>query len=285
MNKNHGVALIQALLLSTVLSIIVMSFARYAQSSNVMAMAVLSRTEAMLQLETVLSRIELMLLTGQQPGNLQGVINRHSQPFFVGPIEVKVQDLAGLVNLPITKSTSFGNLLKHYGLSEREAFALEQAVEDWQDKDNRPGPAGAEQSSYPKAVTVRNAPVQTLAELAFIKGMTPQLYQQLLPNLSLYPSSHFNPLTASPAILQTLINNPAVVNKVLAQRMSQQLSEQELFRLTGLEIGDTIAPVYGDASRLSLTYRAANVQLVIEKELVVKPYEPAPLRLWSIKRN
>lgn len=83
--------------------------------------------------------------------------------------------------------------LNEQDLTPDEAIALTQAIIDWVDVDNEPsGFGGAEQSYYSGSevpIVVSNAPMTTISELSLVKGITPELYDKLLPYVIALPAN------------------------------------------------------------------------------------------------
>ena len=83
--------------------------------------------------------------------------------------------------------------LNEQDLTPEEAIALTQAIIDWVDADNNvSGFGGAEQSYYSGSevpIVVSNAPMTTISELSLIKGITPELYDKLLPYVIALPAN------------------------------------------------------------------------------------------------
>lgn len=76
-------------------------------------------------------------------------------------------------------------------LTPDEATQITQALIDWVDADNDvSGFGGAEQSYYQGLevpIVVSNAPMTTVSELSLVKGITPELYERLLPYVIALP--------------------------------------------------------------------------------------------------
>lgn len=72
-----------------------------------------------------------------------------------------------------------------------EAVEVIDAISDWLDEDSNPtGFSGAEASYYNSLdppVTITNGPMTSVSELLLVKGVTPELYQKLLPYIIALP--------------------------------------------------------------------------------------------------
>ena len=82
------------------------------------------------------------------------------------------------------------------------------SIIDWIDKNDATGPSGAE-SEYAfldPPYAAKNGPIETLEELHFIKGITPDIYQKITPYLTIHTEGKLNINTADSTILQSLHN-------------------------------------------------------------------------------
>ncbi|MDB6061037.1 MAG: hypothetical protein JWM78_1140, partial [Verrucomicrobiaceae bacterium] len=95
-------------------------------------------------------------------------------------------------------------------LSLDQAEALAESVTDWIDaNDEVDGLGGAESQYYAQAEPMgraANRPLASPSELMWVKGMTPEIYRQLAPLLTVWPTngSPLNINTASPQVLRSL---------------------------------------------------------------------------------
>jgi general secretion pathway protein K len=75
-------------------------------------------------------------------------------------------------------------------VSEYEAISITQAVSDWLDADSIPRPEGAEDDYYygrTPAHRAANRPMASVSELRAVANMTPEIYQALLPWVTVWP--------------------------------------------------------------------------------------------------
>ena len=94
------------------------------------------------------------------------------------------------------------------GLMEPDTImGIIDALQDWLDPDNEPsGFNGAERSYYESLdppVIMTNGPMTSVSELLLVKGVTPELYQKLLPYIIALPEDvKMNINTVAPEILR-----------------------------------------------------------------------------------
>lgn len=98
-----------------------------------------------------------------------------------------------------------------YPLSQEEAIAIVEALEDWMDENNEiTGFTGAERDYYQSldpAYQPANAPLSSVDELRLVRGITPELMQLLRPFITVLPAEgsggKLNVNTMNPYLLRT----------------------------------------------------------------------------------
>jgi general secretion pathway protein K len=113
-----------------------------------------------------------------------------------------------------TAQQQFIRLLQALGepaVSEQEAFAITESVSDWLDPDSNPSADGAEDDYYDAgtpAYRVANRPMASVSELRAVANITPEIYQALLPWVTVWPQTAdkftINIHTAPAMVLRTL---------------------------------------------------------------------------------
>src|SRR5690606_9395225 len=180
--------LIQVLLLSTILAVVLLSMNHQARQHIRLASAVQQYTQANMALHGAEAEIIYKLLSNLpfelQAGNTQW--NFHGKPFNYHQLMVQIQDTSGLLSASSPNNAMLSRLVQQFGGTESQGREIAAALADWQDRNDLTRLDGAEQANY-SDVAVRNAPIQYLEEWLFVKGVTPALYQQLAPLITLFP--------------------------------------------------------------------------------------------------
>lgn len=98
------------------------------------------------------------------------------------------------VAVPLTPSQEqFVRLLQALeepAVSEQEAILITESVSDWLDADSNPSANGAEDDYYygmTPAYRAANRPMVSVSELRAVANMTPEIYQALLPWVTVWP--------------------------------------------------------------------------------------------------
>ena len=122
------------------------------------------------------------------------------------------------------------------GMAADEAAALVDSIKDWLDGGDNTSMLGAESRYYkglPHPYVPRNAKFVTLAELRWVKGMKPEIYQKIQPYITLDSSGKVNLNTASRPVLLAVGFSPALCDKIMAFRNGRDelegTSDDQLF--------------------------------------------------------
>jgi general secretion pathway protein K len=91
------------------------------------------------------------------------------------------------------------------------------ALQDWRDADDAPRPDGGEKDDY-RGPSPRNASLRTLDELLLVKGVTPEVFRQVAPLVTVHGGSKVNVNTAAPGVFAALGLDPVLVEKITAYR-------------------------------------------------------------------
>jgi general secretion pathway protein K len=142
----------------------------------------------------------------------QGVAN---YPVEEGTVSVQITDLDGrldinrlvtsLGNPDVVVQQRFQRLFTILGLDD--PVGLTDALIDWIDPDSDRRPQGAEDPYYlslPHPYHCKNAPLDSLDELALIKGFTPAVIKAIRPYVTVHGSDKININTASAEVLESL---------------------------------------------------------------------------------
>lgn len=93
------------------------------------------------------------------------------------------------------------------GLGSLDSRPLAAAIVDWRDEDDSPEKYGAEASYYKTLnppYACRDAPFQLIEELMLVKGMTPEIYRQTSPHLTVFGTGAVNINTTTAPVLVCL---------------------------------------------------------------------------------
>ena len=106
-----------------------------------------------------------------------------------GRVVVMVTDEAGKIDLNQAGERHFRALIRGLGVATIEASSLAAAIIDYRDSDSTPLPGGAEDAQYRqagRAAGPKNAPFDSIYELAHVLGMDEALLRKALPHVTVH---------------------------------------------------------------------------------------------------
>ena len=222
----------------------------------------------------------------------QGVSN---YPVEEGAVTIQITDLDGkldinrlvtsLGNPDVVVQDRFRRLFTILGLDDPDG--LTDALIDWIDPDSDPRPHGAEDSYYldlPHPYQAKNAPLDSLDELALVKGFTPAVIKAIRPYVTVHGSDKININTASAVVLESLASqmDEATAEEIVDRRKEQPFqSIDELKRLPNMDTVYGFIYLYiGVASRDYLIRSSAqinegsrSIEAIVDKQGDILRYE------------
>jgi len=154
-------------------------------------------------------------------------------PYRGTTLAVSVAAETGRIDLNGADDELIKSLLRSAGLDFSDADALGDAILDWRDEDELVRLNGAEADAYEEAglpYGPRNNFFASIDELQQVLGMTPALFAELAPAITIYSGLNgINPEVAPRAALLALPGvNPAEVEALLAVREQNQYTFPKL---------------------------------------------------------
>jgi general secretion pathway protein K len=193
MNRSRGAALLLVMWLVLLLSGLVAGYAMSARieslQGNGAARGVVAGEAARAGVEIAVSR-----LLAQDPRQRWAADGRaYTLPFGRATLAVEVRDEAAKIDLNAAAPTLLAGLFEQLGEPRERAARLAAAIVDWRDPDNLSQPAGgAEDPAYASAGLAwgaKDAPFDSVAELAQVLGMRPALQAAAAPHLTVYSNN------------------------------------------------------------------------------------------------
>ena len=106
-------------------------------------------------------------------------ISMDNYPVGDGTISLKIIDLERKVNVNTANAPELQQVLTVMGVNADDISVVSDSILDWRDTDDAPHVAGAESDYYQglsQPYYAKNAPIDNLAELLLVKGVTPEMY-------------------------------------------------------------------------------------------------------------
>lgn len=270
--NNKGIALVQVLLLSAIMSVFALYLTKSSREQVTIASWANDRAMAEVKLNSVYSDLLFTLFTYERAklpviegGNeLTEKWNFHNQPFSIDDgVEIKIQDLAGKIGIHFLDVNRLKRLLISLGIDDSRSSQIIDRLLDWQDADNISLPLGRE-SSY--QFEVRNGYIPDITDLYLITELTEFERKLLIENTTIYFNGSFNPLTASKELLMSETDQNAA-EQIVSLRNSKDISPSEYRAITGKPV-DSDIHLYPSAT-LQITLEVKVGQAQISKEYVI----------------
>lgn len=222
--NQRGIALILALWLTVMLTVIASGFAFSMRSEALAARNMISMAQARAAANGAIERtvFELSRISTPDTWKRDGVAHTWRDGEIT--LTASATDESARIDLNTANEVLLRSLFINIGGADPDAAAhIADAILDWRDADDFKRPNGAEEADYRAAgLTYKpaNAPFETVTELARVMGVTPAIYARVADSLTvLSGQAGINPLTASRTVLLALPNATAdAVDAYLAAR-------------------------------------------------------------------
>jgi general secretion pathway protein K len=281
--KNNGVALIQVLIITMVLTILGLFITQSIRGQVNSAFNMKKSVDLGLKIETAEAILIQSLLTNVRHPNKNSDValvqrwNFYNEKFTLNEyVTVKMQDLNGLLSLNVMSHSLATNVFNELGLEGHPVRTFLDSLKDWIDKDDLSYINGAERSYYRQVGLVgpRNGHLQTMNEVLSIKmgDILPLKTWEMYFTEQL--TSSFNPLNSPTLILRSVIKDSSKVDDVIAARRNKELSAARFTQITGLVNDEYFNFATGRKIRVELSAKLDNIHLTKQFIVEVKPYDP-----------
>lgn len=296
MIKQKGIALIQVLLITAILTILALYLTTTAKDQVMVAQWTNDKADALVAMHSAESNLLFTLLTELKTTNDTVIDNSSSndpidlissnwnffnKPFAINDqVLIAIQDQSALINLHFPDRDILTSLIISQEYSTNQANVIVDSLLDWQDLDSIPRVNGVEASQAGIAV-IRNGALPNAYDLSFIKAISPQLQQVLINNGTIYRKGSFNP-TNSPAEVLFALLNTETAQQVMELRTVNQLTKRKFTQLTGIRENDEI--FFYPSNYVSITLTSKVGISVVEKIIIIhiSPYAKADKRPINI---
>ena len=225
MRRESGVALILALWVTVLLTVIAAGFAYSMRTEALAARNAVALSQARALADGAVSRVTFELMRPRNANEAwasDGTVHYWQEGDTL--IAANAVDESGKIDLNAAPDILLKNLFQTAaGVDADTAARLVDAIDDWKTPGDAKRPQGAKAPDYQAAglsYVPPNAPFETVAELQRVLGMTPALYAAVADSLTVFSQQPgVNPVYASRTILLALPNaTPEVVDAYIAQR-------------------------------------------------------------------
>ena len=232
MRTNHqGVALIQVLFMTAIMSIIAIQFVKTARNQVSIAQGFNDRLQAELHLKTAKSRL-LFTLFKYDANNLSDQVingakwNLRGTPFqLYEDVNVSVSSATAFLSLVSAPDEYLIKVFLSVGVEESQARKIVNSIKDWIDSDDVITANGAENGFYKSlGMLTRNGTMQHISELKVIRGMTPEIYQAVKSLFTIYTTISINPMLTSER-LDRAIFSENIAKQLATAKKTQNFTE------------------------------------------------------------
>ena len=252
MIKQQGVALIQVLLITAILSVLALYLTTTAKDQVMISLWTNDKADALTAMHSAESNLLFTLLTELKTSDntinsennttastdvILSNWNFFNKPFYVNKkVSIAIQDQSALINLHFPDRDMLTALTISQGYDINQANVIVDSLLDWQDLDSIPRINGVETNQTNMSV-VRNGALPSVYDLHFIDAIPLELQQILINNSTIYRKGSFNP-TNSPAELLFALLNTETAQQVIELREAKQLTKRKFTQLTGIKEND-----------------------------------------------
>jgi general secretion pathway protein K len=222
--RQRGIALVLALWLTVMLTVIGTGFAFSMRSEALAARNMISLAQARAAANGAIERtvFEVSRISTPDTWKRDGTVHTWKDGDIT--LAASATDEAAKIDLNAANEVLLRSLFVNLGGTDPDLAAhIADAIQDWRDPDDLTRPNGAEQADYQAAglkYKPANAPFETVTELARVMGVTPAIYARVADSLTVHSRQPgVNPATASRNVLLALPNaTPDAVDAFLQQR-------------------------------------------------------------------
>lgn len=198
--QQHGIALVVVLWVLILLSTMAAGFSMAMRTEIQVARNAVERAQAQALADAGLNYTVMQLLKprSRRVTDANAGVAEENWPvdgtwqeleFAGGRVQISVLDEAGKIDLNRADRLLLNGLLTVVGVESEQRGALLDAIEDWRDPDHLSSLNGAEDDDYEAAglpFGAKDDVFASVTELRQVLGITPVLYQRLLPWVTVY---------------------------------------------------------------------------------------------------
>lgn len=192
----------------TVLAFLAGTTVIYGRSAIRQTTQEMSRFEAEILAESALY-LTVYELQNDQKNHIYG-LEPVSRAFDDHSYDVIVTPVTGRIDLNRSDQQTLATVFTEVGLNSNKAMKLAAAIADWRDPDEVKRLNGAEKSEYHvagRSYGPSNAPFESISELNWVLGMTPEVYTCVASALTVFSGQAKVDLAYAPEIVKAAFKN------------------------------------------------------------------------------
>ncbi len=220
--SGRGVALVFVLWVLALLTLLLASFALVTRTESLQSRHLFDSTRARYAAEAGINQAAWSLSLPDPVLRWLPDGREYRVEFEEADISIRITDESGLIDLNAAEPPTLTNLFIGVGVDPIAAAALADAILDWRDGDDLKLLNGAEDADYRAEgypYGAKDAPFDLVGELEQVMGMTPELYRQVAPALTVYSGQAVPNLAYAPIEVIRAFPN---IDPTLAQLLIEQ---------------------------------------------------------------
>lgn len=288
-NKLKGIALIQVLLLSAIITIFLLSVTVRVRQHIKLAEQVKARTAAVLRLHDLeVETLYLLLTEPKMQSSEAKMLLASNWNFYGAPVQLDNDTTVNILDLSALVPLNHQGLLRHLIVQSGTTPSIaDKIVKEIQDS-NLPGSSITPyQHQFIMGVNipkVRNTATQHIDDLRFLPSMTPEIYKYIKPYITNFPLDGIYPLGMHKNVLSFFVAEPALT-QILDLRQLNLLNPQKFELITGMTQGENVHYSPGNELRLCFTVRFDQGELSRRIDVSLFPYAQQPFVIWDYQKN
>lgn len=234
--------------------------------------------------EAAFNRAALALLQPRAEARWQ--VNGIPQNFtFEGTVmNVAIQDETGRIDLNQADEPLLSGLFRSVGLSAVSVSGLVDKVLDWRNTKPTRRLNGATDADYRAAgrdSVPRNGPFQSIDELKLVLGVTPELFKQIEPAITVYSGRPFiNPQVAPPQALRAL---PGMSADVVATQIAARMQADNVQSYGTTSATDVTNPLNSLAGRaFTISVDVIRPEGVVSRQATIRITDNPSKPYWTL---
>lgn len=220
--SGRGIALVFVLWVLALLTLLLASFALVTRTESLQSRHLFDSTRARYAAEAGINQAAWSLSLPDPVLRWLPDGREYRVEFEEADISIRITDESGLIDLNAAEPPTLTNLFVGVGVDPIAAAALADAILDWRDGDDLKLLNGAEDADYRAEgypYGAKDAPFDLVGELEQVMGMTPELYRQVAPALTVYSGQAVPNLAYAPIEVIRAFPN---IDPTLAQLLIEQ---------------------------------------------------------------
>lgn len=271
-NRYKGIALIQVLIISVILSLLAIFITQTVQKQVQTTSLIKDNHDAHIILATAEAELMQALLTNKRYTNRSSessIVNNWNffgKPFQYGnQVTFEIQDYYGLLSVNHIRPGIAQRLFNELGqTNESKTRQFLDSLADWKDSDDLSRLNGAEHKYYQSLkldTKPRNGYIQSISELFLVRDSDLISKEHWEAYFSIALISKFNPIQAPEMLLKAFLADDSKFTEVMTLRNDGTLNQFSFYEITGIEPDNFVTFSTGRLLKIKITVNIGESKL------------------------